>query len=311
VQLAGAGFGLYKCTSHIAICTSAFHKPGNVQVYLESWGFPGVPCIPSFPKFTSQMWNIQVYLTIRDCTGVPHELGGDEERHVRHGVPNHGDRGRGCGTLQLCRGSLRVPGLAVRGGADRHHQPAPHGCWSASPSFPASSNMCQGGLCRMNTQGHISERLQHVSGEIVSSARRGDTSNGPPACVRWDCVICNTSDFVRGPPACVTRDCTERTQADVSGGLWHESRGLVAGGKTASGVQQGSVPVGASRGAEGALPRTALGIAHHIVRTEGIRGLYRGIGISMATFVPGSGIWWGAYGTYQKLLWEQVRCPGL
>eukprot|EP00884_Botryococcus_braunii_P021323 jgi/Botrbrau1/7875/Bobra.9_2s0051.1 len=82
---------------------------------------------------------------------------------------------------------------------------------------------------------------------------------------------------------------------------------MVAGGKTASGVHQGAaLPAGGSTGAGAPLPRSALGIANHIVRTEGIRGLYRGIGISMATFVPGSGIWWGAYGTYQKLLWEQL-----
>ena len=35
-------------------------------------------------------------------------------------------------------------------------------------------------------------------------------------------------------------------------------------------------------------------------------GLYRGFGMSIATFVPTSGIWWGAYGAYQKLIWQQV-----
>ena len=48
-------------------------------------------------------------------------------------------------------------------------------------------------------------------------------------------------------------------------------------------------------------------MARHIVQSEGIRGLYRGFGMSIATFVPTSGIWWGAYGAYQKLIWKQVQ----
>ena len=42
------------------------------------------------------------------------------------------------------------------------------------------------------------------------------------------------------------------------------------------------------------------------VQSEGVLGLYRGFGMSIATFVPTSGIWWGAYGAYQKLIWQQV-----
>ena len=41
-------------------------------------------------------------------------------------------------------------------------------------------------------------------------------------------------------------------------------------------------------------------------RTEGLVGLYRGFGASVATFVPSSGIWWGSYGAYQKFLWQQL-----
>ncbi len=42
------------------------------------------------------------------------------------------------------------------------------------------------------------------------------------------------------------------------------------------------------------------------LQSEGVLGLYRGFGMSIATFVPTSGIWWGAYGAYQKLIWQQV-----
>ena len=39
-----------------------------------------------------------------------------------------------------------------------------------------------------------------------------------------------------------------------------------------------------------------------IVQAQGVAGLYRGVGVSLATFVPSSALWWGAYGAYQRLL---------
>ena len=44
----------------------------------------------------------------------------------------------------------------------------------------------------------------------------------------------------------------------------------------------------------------------HIVATDGVRGLYRGFGASVMTLVPGSALWWGFYGTYQRLIWSVV-----
>ena len=41
-------------------------------------------------------------------------------------------------------------------------------------------------------------------------------------------------------------------------------------------------------------------------RAEGLLGLYRGFGLSVVTFVPSSALWWGAYGGYQKLIWQQL-----
>eukprot|EP00798_Chlamydomonas_sp_ICE-L_P011582 gene11582-34282_t len=51
---------------------------------------------------------------------------------------------------------------------------------------------------------------------------------------------------------------------------------------------------------------TALSIFRQIVKEEGFRGLYRGFGASVATFVPSSALWWGSYGVYQKLMWSAV-----
>ena len=47
-----------------------------------------------------------------------------------------------------------------------------------------------------------------------------------------------------------------------------------------------------------------LGCFHY--RAEGLLGLYRGFGLSVVTFVPSSALWWGAYGGYQKLIWQQL-----
>ncbi|MCJ1467067.1 hypothetical protein MMC07_005689 [Pseudocyphellaria aurata] len=56
-------------------------------------------------------------------------------------------------------------------------------------------------------------------------------------------------------------------------------------------------------------------MARSIIAREGVRGLYRGFGLSVLTFVPSSAVWWSAYGGYQKAIWhwlaerEQSRSP--
>ena len=47
-------------------------------------------------------------------------------------------------------------------------------------------------------------------------------------------------------------------------------------------------------------------LAQRIIREEGVRGLYRGFGASVATFVPSSAIWWSAYGGWQAFLWKTL-----
>ncbi|PRW59482.1 solute carrier family 25 member 44 [Chlorella sorokiniana] len=51
---------------------------------------------------------------------------------------------------------------------------------------------------------------------------------------------------------------------------------------------------------------SGLALARSIVAAEGVRGLYRGFGASLAMFVPNSAIWWGSYGVWQQVLWHQV-----
>jgi solute carrier family 25 protein 44 len=57
----------------------------------------------------------------------------------------------------------------------------------------------------------------------------------------------------------------------------------------------------------GVVYRNGLQAARGILATEGVRGLYRGAGASLAIFVPSSGLWWGAYGAYQRVLWSLLE----
>jgi solute carrier family 25 protein 44 len=59
---------------------------------------------------------------------------------------------------------------------------------------------------------------------------------------------------------------------------------------------------GGAGGGGAAAPGNGLAMARHIVRAEGVAGLYRGFWASVATFVPNSAVWWGAYGFYRKAL---------
>ena len=64
---------------------------------------------------------------------------------------------------------------------------------------------------------------------------------------------------------------------------------------------------GLSTAAFAAGKQNGFALARLIVQQDGVRGLYRGFGASVATFVPSSAIWWSAYGAYQKALWHQYE----
>lgn len=49
--------------------------------------------------------------------------------------------------------------------------------------------------------------------------------------------------------------------------------------------------------------QSAFSVVRGIVSTHGVSGLYRGFGISLMTYIPGSSIWWGSYaGTRAALM---------
>ncbi|KAF4397694.1 hypothetical protein G4B88_027434 [Cannabis sativa] len=47
-----------------------------------------------------------------------------------------------------------------------------------------------------------------------------------------------------------------------------------------------------------------LDVARKIVKADGIRGLYRGFGLSVMTYSPSSAVWWASYGSSQRLIWS-------
>ncbi|KAI3676449.1 hypothetical protein L1987_86058 [Smallanthus sonchifolius] len=47
-----------------------------------------------------------------------------------------------------------------------------------------------------------------------------------------------------------------------------------------------------------------LDVDRKLLKQDGIRGLYRGFGLSVMTYSPSSAIWWASYGSSQRVLWR-------
>uniref|UniRef100_A0ACD5XSE4 Uncharacterized protein n=1 Tax=Avena sativa TaxID=4498 RepID=A0ACD5XSE4_AVESA len=45
-----------------------------------------------------------------------------------------------------------------------------------------------------------------------------------------------------------------------------------------------------------------------IVACDGLRGLYRGFGMSILTYAPSNAVWWATYSLSQKTIWSGVGC---
>ncbi|CAD5176589.1 unnamed protein product, partial [Musa acuminata subsp. malaccensis] len=45
-------------------------------------------------------------------------------------------------------------------------------------------------------------------------------------------------------------------------------------------------------------------VARKIIKSDGIRGLYRGFGLSVMTYSPSSAVWWASYGSSQRVIWK-------
>lgn len=47
-----------------------------------------------------------------------------------------------------------------------------------------------------------------------------------------------------------------------------------------------------------------MDVVRQVVKSEGIRGLYRGFGLSVLTYAPSSAVWWASYGSSQRFIWR-------
>ncbi|GAB4832418.1 hypothetical protein Ancab_006435 [Ancistrocladus abbreviatus] len=47
-----------------------------------------------------------------------------------------------------------------------------------------------------------------------------------------------------------------------------------------------------------------LDVVQKVIKSDGIRGLYRGFGLSIMTYSPSSAVWWASYGSSQRLFWR-------
>lgn len=45
-----------------------------------------------------------------------------------------------------------------------------------------------------------------------------------------------------------------------------------------------------------------------ILKTDGLRGLYRGFGISILTYAPSNAVWWASYSVAQRVVWDGIGC---
>ncbi|XP_019451029.1 PREDICTED: solute carrier family 25 member 44-like [Lupinus angustifolius] len=49
-----------------------------------------------------------------------------------------------------------------------------------------------------------------------------------------------------------------------------------------------------------------LDVARKVIKSDGIRGLYRGFGLSVMTYSPSSAVWWASYGSSQRFIWRYL-----
>ncbi|OIT22802.1 PREDICTED: solute carrier family 25 member 44 isoform X1 [Nicotiana attenuata] len=53
-----------------------------------------------------------------------------------------------------------------------------------------------------------------------------------------------------------------------------------------------------------------LDVARKVLKSEGVRGLYRGFGLSVITYSPSSAVWWASYGSSQRFIWSRLLDNG-
>lgn len=50
----------------------------------------------------------------------------------------------------------------------------------------------------------------------------------------------------------------------------------------------------------------SLDVVRKIIKSDGIRGLYRGFGLSVMTYTPSNAMWWASYGASLRMIWRYL-----
>lgn len=45
-------------------------------------------------------------------------------------------------------------------------------------------------------------------------------------------------------------------------------------------------------------------VIRKVLKAEGVRGMYRGFGLTAVSQSPAQALWWGAYGAAQHIIWR-------
>ncbi|MQL79218.1 hypothetical protein Taro_011666 [Colocasia esculenta] len=73
-------------------------------------------------------------------------------------------------------------------------------------------------------------------------------------------------------------------------------------------VTQRLMVQGGGRGGAAARYRGGVDAFRKILMVDGLRGLYRGFGVSILTYAPSSAVWWASYSLSQRVIWGGVGC---
>ncbi|XP_055811091.1 uncharacterized protein LOC129880881 isoform X2 [Solanum dulcamara] len=61
------------------------------------------------------------------------------------------------------------------------------------------------------------------------------------------------------------------------------------------------------QGIPGTKPCTGpFDVTRKVLKAEGVRGMYRGFGLTVVTQSPAQALWWGAYGAAQHIIWRNL-----
>eukprot|EP00741_Cyanophora_paradoxa_P004625 tig00000821_g4489.t1 len=104
-------------------------------------------------------------------------------------------------------------------------------------------------------------------------------------------------------------ELNERLSSNPDDTLWAAHMGAGLGADVLSNFLYVPIDVVSTRLQSGLEPGSARQIAANVYRTEGIRGFFRGFGVSIACYGPGSAFWWAAYESAKPFLHSLLAPP--